>query len=204
MTKYSKKQAVSIIINCASMYEQNLNKHKLLFILKDKSSNISSLEVAFYPYNFLHLTGIKLKNTISAMDFYKRCLKHKLSPNDFEFSSDGTTYLKLEILPLLLSKNISAKMIGDFNTTKPKLYTEKLVGNVKGCFGFIKTAKSEYIPNTVLNTDIRNISNYTAQVIATYRRSQSTPLYNELVYKNNNIDWNKVILPSEYVYFRTT
>lgn len=60
MTKYNKQQAISIIIDCAAKYEENLNGYQLLFILKDKHKHISSLEVSFYPYNFLHLTGIKL------------------------------------------------------------------------------------------------------------------------------------------------
>ena len=126
MTKYNKQQAISIIIDCAAKYEENLNGYQLLFILKDKHKHISSLEVSFYPYNFLHLTGIKLIDGTTATDFYKRCLNHKLSPEDFSFASDGTTQLKLEILPQLMLKNISAKMVGDFNGCNPKLYTEKL------------------------------------------------------------------------------
>lgn len=91
MTKYNKQQAISIIIDCAAKYEENLNGYQLLFILKDKHKHISSLEVSFYPYNFLHLTGIKLIDGTTATDFYKRCLNHKLSPEDFSFASDGTT-----------------------------------------------------------------------------------------------------------------
>ena len=71
MTKYNKQQAISIIIDCAAKYEENLNGYQLLFILKDKHKHISSLEVSFYPYNFLHLTGIKLIDGTTATDFYK-------------------------------------------------------------------------------------------------------------------------------------
>lgn len=70
MTKYNKQQAISIIIDCAAKYEENLNGYQLLFILKDKHKHISSLEVSFYPYNFLHLTGIKLIDGTTATDFY--------------------------------------------------------------------------------------------------------------------------------------
>lgn len=45
MTKYNKQQAISIIIDCAAKYEENLNGYQLLFILKDKHKHISSLEV---------------------------------------------------------------------------------------------------------------------------------------------------------------
>ena len=115
MAKYTKQQAISIITDCAVKYKENLDGYQLLFILKDKHKHISSLEVSFNPYNFLHLTGIKLADKTTATDFYERCLNHKLSPDDFSFAPDGTTQLKLEILPQLMVKNISAKMVGDFN-----------------------------------------------------------------------------------------
>ena len=77
MTKYTKQQAISIIIDCAAKYEENLNGYQLLFILKDKHKHISSLEVSFYPYNFLHLTGIKLIDgtTANLKFFHNLCLK---------------------------------------------------------------------------------------------------------------------------------
>ena len=200
MAKYTKQQAISIIIDCAAKYEEHLNDHQLLFILKDKHKHISSLEVSFYPYNFLHLTGIKLINNTAAADFYERCLSHKLSSEDFSFASDGTTQLKLEVLPQLMQKNISAKMVGDFNGYAPKLYTEKLAGGVKACLGFIKTHRDEYVPNTVLNTDIRTATKTSQQVIATYRRKKSDSPYQELVYTAKKIDWNSITFPKEYDY----
>ena len=136
----------------------------------------------------------------TATDFYKRCLNHKLSPEDFSFASDGTTQLKLEILPQLMLKNISAKMVGDFNGCNPKLYTEKLTGGVKACLGFVKTHRAEYVPNTVLNTDILTVTKISQQVIATYRRKNSTSPYQELVYKAKKIDWDTITFPKEYDY----
>lgn len=55
MAKYTKQQAISIITDCAVKYKENLDGYQLLFILKDKHKHISSLEVSFNPYNFLHL-----------------------------------------------------------------------------------------------------------------------------------------------------
>lgn len=60
MTKYTKQQALSIIVDCALKYEQNLSGRNLLFLLRSKELSVSSLEVAFYPYNFLHLTGVRV------------------------------------------------------------------------------------------------------------------------------------------------
>ena len=173
MAKYTKQQAISIITDCAVKYKENLDGYQLLFILKDKHKHISSLEVS---------------------------LNHKLSPDDFSFAPDGTTQLKLEILPQLMVKNISAKMVGDFNGCNPKLYTEKLAGGVKACLGFVKTPYSEYVPNTVLNIDIRTATRLPLQVIATYRRKRSDSVYNELVYKAKKIDWDNITFPKDYDY----
>ena len=68
MAKYTKQQAISIITDCAIKYKENLDGYQLLFILKDKHKHISSLEVNFNPYNFLHLTGIKLADKTTATD----------------------------------------------------------------------------------------------------------------------------------------
>lgn len=200
MANYTKQQAVSVIVDCAAMYEKNLNGRQLLFVLKDKHKHISFFETSFYSFNFLHLTGVKLDVSITAADFYELCLRHRLSANDFSFAKDGTTILKLEILPRLMEKDISAKMAGDFNGCNPKLYTEKLVGGVKACLGFVRVSDSEYVPNTVLNTDIRTATNVSQQVIATYRRKRTDSCYRELVYKAKKIDLKAFEFPKEYAY----
>lgn len=58
MTKYTKQQAISIIIDCAAKYEENLNGYQLLFILKDKHKHISSLEVSFIHIIFFTLQAL--------------------------------------------------------------------------------------------------------------------------------------------------
>ena len=198
MKKYTKQQAISIITDCADKYRKNLEGCQLLFMLKDKHNKISYLEVSFNAYNFLHLTGIKLTGEITASDFYRRCLNHKLRPEDFSFATDGTTQLKLEILPQLMSKNISAKMAGDYSGGNPKLYTEKLAGGVKACLGFVLTENGEYVPNTVLNVDIRDAVWTPLQVIATYRRSKNAGPYQELVYKAKNVNWEDSSFLEDY------
>ena len=91
-----------------------------------------------------------------------------------------------------MKKNISAKMVGDF--------TEKLAGGVKACLGFVKTHRAEYVPNTVLNTDIRTVTKISQQVIATYRRKRTDSSYQELVYMAKKIDWDALTFPKEYDY----
>ena len=214
---YTKETAIKTVVNCAEKFHMHLEGRSLLMVLSDKHKNISCIEFYFYGYNFLHLTGLKVKrksvsssennpnnDIISANDFYKRCLEHKLSASDFEFAEDGTSFLKLDILPYLISKNLSAKMVGDFEAMKPRLYTEKLAGGTKGCIGFVIDGNSrQFVPNTVLKEDIRDNSKNTKRVIAVLRKTKDDLKYEEITYLVNKFDWTEIEYPEEYGYLKT-
>lgn len=103
--------------------------------------------------------------------------------NDFEFAKDGTTLLKLEVLPRLISKNLSATMIGDYNSRNPKPVTGKLAGSTAACIGFVTTGPADrYVTNTVLKIDIRDYINNQVRVLAVYRKSMDADLYEEATY----------------------
>lgn len=211
----TKEDAIKIVTSCAQKYKDELDGNTLMFVCKDKHNVISCFEFSFRPENFMHLTGLKtirnaaeLKNAnrtdaeiISAADFYSRCLNHKLSPRDFEFANDGTTDMKLNVLPLVVNKNLSANMIGDYNSSKPLLYTEKLAGSIKACVGFTRDSNTGLLlPNTMLQEDLRpNVCGYVT-VIATYRKKQGDEKYQELTYAAKKIDWSKVKLPAPFEY----
>lgn len=210
---YTKEKAIKIITTCAKIYDKELCNRCLLFVCADKHKNVSYMEFTFKERNFLHLTGVCLVNktktetgnfsadekiNISAVEFYEKCLSGKLSPKDFEFSEEGTTQLKLDVLPYVLTKNLSANMIGDFNSNRPKLYTQKLVGGSKACIGFVLDEKKNlYVPNTILNCDLRDeVSGY-VRIIETYRKYFDECVYNEIVYKAKKVDWDRIIYPDE-------
>ena len=65
------------------------------------------------------------------------------------------TELKLEILSVLLEKNLSANLIGDYKANNPKLYTEKIAGGVKAGMGIVLNKNGKYVPNTALNIDYK-------------------------------------------------
>lgn len=184
-----KAKALSALFDCADKYNSLFNNHSLLFICMDKHKHISTLEVTFDASNFLHLTGCTTNRGISALDFFNRCVEKRLSLNDFELADDGTTLKKLKILPLMLTKNLSANSIGDFIGGRPKLQTDKLAGGMRGCMGFVKTAPSgRFVPNTVLEEDIRNVIHNNLRIIATYRKNIKDKDYDEIVYVAKNID----------------
>lgn len=212
MGNITKEMAISIVVSCAKQYKENLAGKSLLFVCQDKDEKVSCMEFTFDASNFMHLTGLKPMGYIDdnsdetikrirAKDFYKKCLNHKLSVRDFEFSPDGTTPLKLEVLPSIINKNLSANMIGDYNSSNPKLYTQKLVGNVNACMGFVEDEHTfRYVPNTVLKIDMRDYVTNSARVLAVFRKMRDTDKYYECTYVAKGVSTKEIKYPSEYAY----
>lgn len=218
-----KKQAVlSAVFSAAADYEKNLNGNNLLFVLLDKHKNTSYFEVEFDSSNFMHLTGIQFTNTYKkslkfnadnygndieisyANKFYEKCINRKMGINEFEFSENGTTQLKLQVLPFLMKSNLSANMVGKFTSLTCKLYTERVAGNVRGCMGFVKDKKvNKNVPNTVLKTDIRDCTSETKRIIATFRKKKAEIAYRENVYMAKNVDFEEIKFPKEINYLKT-
>ena len=190
MKKY---EAVEIITNCAKEYRAYLEDNNFLFIFGDKHRT-EAFETIFLPRNFLHLTGVKLKSTCESSDFYEMCLKGQLSPSLFEMSADGTTDMKLCVLPQLMKIHRTAKMIGEYDQSKSFLVTEKIAGNVTACLGFVRE-EGYYIPNTALREDIRNVTVKPQQrILAIFKKNSKALYYTNLCYtaKNVKIDTMKV------------
>ncbi len=206
MGKYTKEQAVSVVISCAEKYSKELENRTLLFVCRDKHKNLTYQQFTFFGRNFLHLTGLKLNSDKngkrqSASDFYSKCLHRKLSIQDFEFAEDGTTPLKLDVLPFLITGHLSAKMIGNYNSSRPRLYTEKLAGSVKACMGFRTDSSSgTFVPDTVLNEDIRNFASNHVQVIVAFRTEPNSNLFCELTYAAKGVDLSQLNFSEEYSY----
>ena len=117
--------------------------------------------------------------------------------DDFWFSGDGTTTLKLQVLPFVLAKNLNANSFGNFGGNSIRLYTEKLAGGVKGCIGVVKDALPEHgVPNPLLNEDIRKISKNQMRIIDIYRKNISEEESREIVYKAKKIEWYKIVYPA--------
>lgn len=196
-----KEEALKILFASAQLYKENLVDNNLLFICMDKYKQASALNVQFSTTGFLHLTGVKFNdvNRMRSGEFFDKCLKKRLGMDDFVLSKDGTTEKKLQILPMLFSKNLSATMVGDFSARTPVLVTEKLVGGVKGGMGFVYDQTTGfYAPNTVLNLDIRTYISNSLRVIATYRKKKTDATYKEIVYAAKKIEWEAIQYPKGF------
>lgn len=215
----TKKEALAVVFSCAADYKENLVNHSLLFLCQNKYKQTYCLEVTFDISNFQHLTGFKTEKIVpegvaqndtigkksakkmSAAHFFDLCIAKRLSENDFEFAEDGTTPLKMKILPHVVTKNLSANMVGEYNGWQPKLYTERVAGSVKGCVGFVRDRNvGRYVPNTLLEGDIREKTARPDRILVTYRKAHDEDKYSEIVYAAKKVEWDKVNLPAEYSY----
>lgn len=143
------------------------------------------------------------KKKITAAHFFELCIDRRLSENDFEFAEDGTTPLKMKVLPSVVKKSLSANMIGFYNGLQPRLYTERIAGSVKACVGFVRDEDDgRYVPNTVLEGDIRQKVTRPDRILVTYRKKSDTAEYSEIVYAAKKVDWKTIKVPKEYPYLQ--
>jgi len=177
-----KQEVLTVLFKAAKLYEQNLNNKNILVVYRQHPNQYCYFEGVFGERNFHHLTGTKLRNGLQVVDFYHHCLDKRLRIEDFELAADGTTYLKKDILENVMKIQYIARMVGIYNGNKPKLITDKLVGNITCCLGFVKEPSGYFAPNTALNTDIRTEVVSTNQVIAVYMKNIAEPYYNRLCY----------------------
>lgn len=181
-----KKEALKIMLDCAKLYHDSLENKNLLIVSYDNRYNF--IETKFTKSNYLHLTGVYTK--INPNAFYNKCLQGRLSLEDFLFKNDGTTVLKLSIFPQLMNIHKNANILGKYNYSKPKLVTDKLAGNIRGCIGFDRCGKY-YIPKTALKEDIRDLIDEPERIIAIFSKDIKMELYDKLLYSvRDGIDVN--------------
>lgn len=181
-----KEDALRIIVKCAKLYNDNLKNKNVLFISQINKDRINLIECSFKKGNFMHLTGIH-SNNISANLFYEKCINNQLSLDDFELKDDGTTYMKLSVLPMLTEIHKIAKMIGDLNVNKSKLCVEKLTGGISACIGLVRKGKY-YIPVSALKVDMREIVYKQERIIAIFTKLAGNNLYNCITYSADKVD----------------
>lgn len=209
-----KRRAIQIMTSAAALYRENLEDQKVLFLYGVPSiinkqlqagasciKGISAYEVVFHRNNFLHLTGVKINNAQvkSAIHFYEKCLGNRLLESDFQLARDGSSGQKLDILEGMMSLKRNATMIGDFTDRGPKLYAEKVAGNVGGCIGFVEDKCTRLnVPNTLLKKDIRTVTARPVQKIyAVLSKQYTESKYSEIVKQDKNIDISKCIFADE-------
>jgi hypothetical protein len=154
MAQINKTEALRIVFASAALYEENLSGNNVTFVTV-KDGKYDYVETLFQSQNFLHLSG--LQTDLSKERFFDAALNQRLGPSDISFNKNGTTEIKLQILPQLMSIHKTARMVGDYNNALPLLVTNKFAGTVTMAMGFVKV-NDIYVPNTALKKDIREIT----------------------------------------------
>ena len=193
------KQIIETVAECARLYRDNLEKYNIMFVfnndkLNSKNKKVEFIETIYYPTNFLHLTGLKLNNDTSA-NFYYKIINGKLAINDINLKDKYIIEMKLNVLRNLMNIDKTAKSIGTYmETTKNKLYTDKVLGSVHYCFGYVKSNETNkfYTPNTALKEDIRDITYSNNRVVAILKKERKDKLYNEISYLCNDFKMNNL------------
>jgi len=198
MAAFRKEDALKIIHQCAVLYNNDLSGNNIMFITLN--GNIANYyETLFLPQHFLHLTGIT--TPLRSEFFYKSALNQRLSPSHISFDAGGTSEVKLNILPKLMSIHINARMVGDYDNSKPLLVTDKFAGTVTMAMGF-KQVKNLYVPNTALKMDIREVTTHASRhrIIAIFVKPAINSKYKQLTYiaKGINIDDDYLLQIMQY------
>ena len=186
-----KKQTINILQEAIIVYEKNLANKKIL-ILYQVDKNVKYIEIIFKRSNFLHLTGLKIKNPkLNSRTFYKKTLNQRLSLNDFEINQNGTTKLKIDILNQISSINKFINMIGNYQANRKFLIANKVIGNLNVCLCLKKISDSIYIPISSLRENIKNITDKQYRIICIATKKLKCEQYNQITYlANNNTQYN--------------
>lgn len=200
---YSKKKALSVVFTSAAKYKANLMGRALLFVSVDKHYRTHCIEATFAAENFKHLTGLETK--LSPKHFFNLCLDKRLSEHDFEMRKNGTTELKLDILPRIVVPDLSARMIGNPNGMHPTIHLDKIAGNTHAYIGFTDVGGSrKHIPKTLINGDVREGSAEAPdRIAAIFRKQIEDKTFGEVVYVSGKIDISRVKLPKQYSYLQS-
>jgi len=140
-----KKEALRKLIASADAYKECLEGKNLMIVYADASGECTFFETVFSRRQFAHLTGVD--TSLSSSQLYSRLLDRRLSVNDFELRTDGTTELKLGVLSRLFRFASCARMVGELHSgSVMHLRTEKLAGGTFACMGFVPDGRY-YVPN---------------------------------------------------------
>ena len=195
MQKITKADALKKIHDCAVLYGKNLSGKCVLFVAASDDDTIG-FESLFMPHNFNHLTGVDTK--LSGDEFFRASFSNKLSVNEITLKPKGITEQKLNVLPQLMNIHTAARMIGDFDNSRPLLIADKFAGTVTMAMGFVNV-NGFYMPKTALKLDVREITTQATRrkVAAIFVKARHDSEYKTLTYiaKGLAVD-DDALLPS--------
>ncbi len=169
------------IVTCATEYKRTFSGKNYIHIYECNKS-LYHIESEFLNTNYLHLTGIKTK--LKPEDFFQQCVDNKISIRDIELKKDGTTELKISVLPSLKHIISCNALIGDYEQSHRRLIVDTVLGDAKKLMtiGFSLKDTGYYVPQTLLKEDVKGLSNQLNKVVAVYSKSIDESFYNNCTF----------------------
>jgi len=199
----TKEQALDIVVSCAKQYDDNLKNKNLLFLYNDNNKT-AFIETLFLRQYFMHLTGVcpLMKSDshyqrLSPNRFYEAAVGGKLSTVNIILDAECTAEMKLSVLSAVMNIHKTGKMIGEYNHIKPMLMTEKIVGTVVACLGFVE-AGGYYVPNTVLRENIKGVTcDPQKRILTILAKNNTDKVYSIVTYIARGINFKDIIFPEQ-------
>ena len=166
------------------MYDENLADKCVLFVT-DSKGNSADFEAQFMRHNFKHLTGSAAVN-IDPEVFYNRAIENRLQPNNIVLSPDGTSSMKLSVLPKLVNIHNTARMVGNY--AGARVVVDKYAGTTASVLGF-KAVNNIYVPLTALKENINDVADKSSRsrVLAIFTKAVKDSLYTFISYRAHNV-----------------
>jgi len=120
--------------------------NKNVLFIAERGDISDYFEVLFLTGNFQHLTGIEVRSSITANAFYSLAVDDRLTETDIKFTADGTSRMKLDVLPALMKIQYTARMVGNYDGSGNYLLADKIAGTTTAAMGFVKDGLY-YYPN---------------------------------------------------------
>lgn len=180
-----KHKMIKIVVDAAKKYEEILNNKVFLIVYKVENT-LEFRELKFDQKNFKHLTGIE--STLAPKQFYQAALKGRLGLNDIREKSDGTTALKLQVLPQLHQLVSMPTMIGEFESLRIHLQADKALGTSVKISLALGDHKGVSVPKSLLKEDIRRLTRQPYPVMRVYCKKNKDEKYSTITYHNNKLN----------------
>lgn len=189
----------AVILRCAEMYKKELLDTNVLFIYQNrKTKRYEYIEATFLAANFKHLTGItypkknenknEQDNTDGAAHFFNLAVNRRLDILKCNYKNDGTTALKLQILPMIMNIKRTARMIGDYNGSRMHIMADKMCGSYAATLALVNDRRYGYSPSSTIRDDIRNLVSEYHPIYAILQKSINESHYNRIFYKSKKFD----------------
>ena len=195
----TKEKLLKSIKEAKNIFDKTLLNKSFLYIYENKiTSQIEFFEMKCSKNNFLHLIGVETR--LNRKMFYSALEENKLSLEEIDYKSNGTTRLKLDIfprLPLLFNSAIQVCFQDEFFTLKLKvdiMINKTRLDQKDIILGLKKDKKYNfYVPASILKKEPREIGENFSKVLCVLEKNRNDINYQKIIYNVKNIEIMEVL-----------